>query len=293
MTDAALPTSATKANPGFIRRALSSSFTFPLLVIAIYLIVAVIGPMVLPYNPRANDLFSRLLPPGATTDSGTLALLGTDAAGRDIFTQIVLGARLSISIGIAAILVAAITGMIFGLIAGYFRGWLDTIMVRLIDVQLSLPPILLAILLAGAFGRSLLNLVLALSITRWVAFARVARAETMSLRERDWVLTARISGLSTPHILMRHVFPFLVGPMIALATVEFAFVILAEAALSFLGLGLPPEASSWGQIIANGKDYLNSAWWISALPGLALAGLVIAVGLLGDRLTQRYSGNRN
>lgn len=265
--------------------------TLPLLVIAAYLAVALIAPLFIDYNPRANDLFSRLLPPGATTDSGSVAILGTDAAGRDILTQIVLGARLSITVGISAILLAATTGLVFGIIAGYFRGWLDAVMVRLIDVQLSLPPILLAILLAGTLGRSVLNVVVALSITRWVAFARVARGATLSLRERDWVVAARVQGLSTPHILMRHIIPFLVGPMVALATLEFAFVILAEAALSFLGLGLPPDASSWGQIIANGKDYLDTAWWISALPGIALAGLVIAVGFLGDRLTQRYGSN--
>jgi peptide/nickel transport system permease protein len=181
-----------------------------------------------------------------------------------------------------------VIGTAIGTVAGYFRGWLDTVLSRGIDILLAFPAILLAIVIAGSFQRSVLVVVVALSATAWISFARVTRSAALSVRERAWVDAARVLGVRRRFILGRHILPFTVGPVVALATLEFALVVLAEAGLSFLGIGLPNSAVSWGQTIANGKQYLATAWWISALPGIALSLLIINIGILGDQLTARY-----
>jgi peptide/nickel transport system permease protein len=186
------------------------------------------------------------------------------------------------------VVVSCVVGVTIGTVAGYFRGWLDTFLARGIDILLAFPAILLTIVIAGAFERSVPVVVIALAATAWISFARVTRSVSLSLRERAWVDAARVLGVRRTSILLRHVVPFTIGPVVALATLEFALVVLAEAGLSFLGIGLPPSAVSWGQTIANGKQYLDSAWWISALPGIALSLLIVNIGILGDQLTARY-----
>ena len=274
--------------PLAVRRVGSWLSRVPYVVLAIYALVAAIGPLVIDYNPVHASLDDRLLKPGSHVSTGGMAWLGTDGLGRDVLAQIVYGARTSILIGLATVVVSCVVGVTIGTVAGYFRGWLDTFLARGIDILLAFPAILLTIVIAGAFERSVPVVVIALAATAWISFARVTRSVALSLRERAWVDAARVLGVRRTAILVRHVVPFTIGPVVALATLEFALVVLAEAGLSFLGIGLPNSAVSWGQTIAAGKQYLASAWWISALPGIALSLLIVNIGILGDQLTARY-----
>ncbi|WP_329084925.1 MULTISPECIES: ABC transporter permease [unclassified Streptosporangium] len=265
----------------------------PAIIIGLYLVLAVVGPMLIDYDPVRTPLEDRLLAPGARTSTGATAPLGTDALGRDVFAQVVYGARTSVLIGTATVAVCVAIGMLIGFIAGYHRGWVDSVLTRFIDILQAFPGILLAIVIAGVFTPSLGVIIMALSVTGWISFARVARGVVLSVRERYWIDAARLLGVRTGRLLRRHILPFTVGPIVAMATLEFALVVLAEAGLSFLGIGLPTSSVSWGQTVANGKEYLSSAWWISAVPGIALSILVVSVGLLGDNLTARYGRARS
>jgi peptide/nickel transport system permease protein len=273
------------------RRRLSLS-ALPYAVVGIYLLAAVLGPLLIDYDPVATSVTDRLLPPGSVTDAGT-AWLGTDGVGRDVLAQVVYGARTSFVIGVAVVVITGTIGITLGAIAGYFGRFPDMAISRLIDIMMAFPGILLAIIIAGLLDRGTHVVIIALSIGGWVGFARLSRGIAMSTRERDWVDAARTMGVATPAILVRHVVPFLAGSVIALATIELASAVLSEAALSFLGLGLPPDVVSWGQSIAGGREYLATAWWISVFPGAALTVLVVCVGLIGDRLTRRFTRKRD
>ncbi len=294
MTDlATLPEPSTAAGrPARSRRRVPLLSRLPYAVVGLYLLVGLAGPLLVAYDPVHTPLESRLLSPGSTTADGGTAWLGTDHLGRDVLAQIVYGARTSVLIGAATVGISTVIGVALGAVAGYARGWLDAVLARIFDVLLAFPAILLAIVIAGAFERSVLLVVVALSATAWISFARVTRSVALSLRERPWVDAARVLGVPGRSILTRHVLPFTAGPIVALATLEFGLVVLAEAGLSFLGVGLPSSAVSWGQTIANGKAYLETAWWISTLPGIALSLLIINVGILGDQLTARYGRGR-
>lgn len=258
------------------------------IVIVIYALVAIFGPMVLHYDPVNTPLIDRLKPPGAHLSTGGIALLGTDATGRDIFAQVVYGARTSMTVGVLTVGISCIVGLLVGIIAGFIGGIVDAVLSRIVDVLLAFPGIVLAIVVAGLFSRSLAVVVVALSLTGWISFARLSRSSAMSIRRREWVEAARVMGVRPAAIMFRHVLPFVIGPIGALLTIEFGLIVLAEAGLSFLGIGLPPSTVSWGQTISAGKEYLATAWWISAFPGIALALLLLMVGLLGDHLNSRY-----
>jgi peptide/nickel transport system permease protein len=258
------------------------------IVIVIYALVAIFGPMVLHYDPVNTPLIDRLKPPGAHLSTGGIALLGTDGTGRDIFAQVVYGARTSMTVGVLTVGISCIVGLLVGIIAGFIGGIVDAVLSRIVDVLLAFPGIVLAIVVAGLFSRSLAVVVVALSLTGWISFARLSRSSAMSIRRREWVEAARVMGVRPAAIMFRHVLPFVIGPIGALLTIEFGLIVLAEAGLSFLGIGLPPSTVSWGQTISAGKEYLATAWWISAFPGIALALLLLMVGLLGDHLNSRY-----
>ncbi|MFF3467749.1 ABC transporter permease [Streptomyces sp. NPDC002619] len=287
---ATAPEQLMTAPPRARRRLLSR---IPYLVVGFYLLVAVVGPLLIDYDPVHTSLEDRLLSPGSETSTGGTAWFGTDGLGRDVLAQIVFGARTSVLIGASTVAISSLVGVVLGAVAGYFRGGVDAVLARVFDILLAFPAILLAIVIAGAFDRSVLLVVVALSATGWITFARVTRGVALSIRERPWVDAARVLGVPGRTILARHVLPFTAGPIVALATLEFALVVLAEAGLSFLGIGLPPSTVSWGQTIANGKEYLEAQWWISTLPGIALSLLIINVGILGDQLTARYRRGRS
>ena len=253
-----------------------------------FVLLALLGPLVLPYEPFEVRLLDRFLAPGVTASDGSIAWLGTDNLGRDVLAQVAQGARVSLLVGAATIAIALVAGAVLGIVSGYAGGRTDGVIMRIADVQLALPSILFAILVAAALGPSLANVVIALAITRWVVFARVARASALALREREFVDSARLLGASHLRIMVRHVLPSTMTPLVVVATVQFGLVVVAEASLSFLGLGTPAGTPSWGLTIANGRNYLSNAWWIVTMPGVALTVTVASAGLLGDAIRDLF-----
>ncbi|GAA2080829.1 ABC transporter permease [Pseudolysinimonas kribbensis] len=270
------------------RGAVVARIVIPLLVIAIMAIGAVLVPILYHYDPLHTDLLVRLKPPGTVVSNGSVAILGTDQVGSDLFAEMMDGTRISLLVGAATLLIAGVVGVLLGLLAGYFGGWFDTVLMRIADVQLAFPSILLAILIASVLGQGVLNVIIVLSIANWVVFARVTRSQVMSLKGREYVEAARTLGAGHAHLIFRTLLPGCVAPILVIATVEFGQVILAEAALSFLGVGVPLGTPSLGSTISNGTQYLTTAWWISTLPGVALLILVLATGILGDALRDRF-----
>jgi len=252
--------------------------------LVLYVLIALFGPLLIPYDAITVKTGQRLKPPLTVLADGTRTLLGTDQVGHDLLTQVVRGARVSLVIGLATVIVAGLVGTMVGIIAGYYGGIVDTVVGRLADIQLAFPSILLAILIAAVLGPSITNVIITLAFTRWVIFARVARATTLSTKEREFVAAARAVGAADGRILTRHILPSIIAPFLVIATVEMGLVVIAEASLSFLGLGTSSSEPSWGLIIANGRDYLNTAWWISTMPGIALSLVVVCVGVFGDRV---------
>lgn len=264
-----------------------------LIPVGIFVFFAVFGPLIVPFNAVATSIVDRLRPPGSVLSDGATAWLGTDQIGRDMLGEVIGGARLTLIMALATILVAGIVGIVLGLVAGYFGGWIDNLIMRLADLQLAFPGLLLAILIAGVLGPSVRNVVISLAITRWVTFARLARSSALSVNKLDYVSAARLLGVSHIRLLGRYLLPASISPLFVLGTVEVGSVVLSAASLSFLGLGVPPDQVDWGSTIANGSDYLLTAWWISTFPGIALAGLVLSVSLLGDKLQARFSAARS
>jgi peptide/nickel transport system permease protein len=260
--------------------------------LALFALLAVLGPAIWPYDPVFTDTGVRLLPPLSRLPDGSMAVFGTDSVGRDLLTQIIQGARVSMVVGVATVVLAGLLGTLLGLLSGYVGGRLDALVMRVADIQLAFPSILLAILIAAVIGPSVVNVIFTLAITKWVVFARMARSSALAIREREHVSAAKVLGASGWRILWQEILPSSVGPLLVLVTTQFGLVIVAEAALSYLGLGTPQSVPSWGLIIANGRDYLTTAWWISTIPGVALVLLVLCAGLLGDRLRDQLDPER-
>jgi peptide/nickel transport system permease protein len=252
-------------------------------ILALFLLTALAAPWVSPADPTLQNLDARLSPPGTEG-----YLLGTDRLGRDILSRILWGARLSLLVAVAAVAISVLLGVTLGLISGYVGGWVDDLLMRLADIQLSLPFILLVIAIIAALGTSLTNTVLTLGVTGWVIFARVVRGEVLSLKERDFIAAARALGSRHWRILVRHLLPNVAGPLIVVSTLQLATMIIIEAALSFLGLsGVPPEVPSWGQMLADGREVLFfGGWWVATFPGVAISLVVLGINLFGDALAE-------
>jgi len=270
------------------RREVTVRIVVPLVVIGLFVVGAIVVPLLYDFDPLQTELVDRLKPPGSTLSDGSYAVFGTDQVGQDLFAQMMMGARVSLTVGISTLLVAGVLGVLVGLLAGQFGGLMDGALMRVADVQLAFPAILLAILLASVLGSSLWNVILVISITNWVVFARVTRGQVLTLRSREYVEAARTLGAGRRHLIFRTLLPGCVAPILVVATVEFGHVVLLEAALSFLGVGVPLGIPSLGSTIHNGTAYLATAWWISTIPGIALAILVLATGVLGDALRDRF-----
>jgi peptide/nickel transport system permease protein len=232
-------------------------------------------------DPAAQSLIVRNSAPGIAQD-GKLRLLGTDQLGRDLLSRLVFGARVSLSVGLATVLVSGLIGVVLGLLAGYFRGWVDDLLMRLVDVQMGFPSLLLALAVLYAAGPSFKNLILVLALTRWMVMARLTRAMVLSLRESPFVEAARVIGAGHNRIMFLHLLPNLLSPILVLGTLEFARAMLSEAALSFLGLGIQPPESSWGLILSQGRAYIASAWWLVMLPGMAILLSTLSANLLAS-----------
>jgi peptide/nickel transport system permease protein len=237
-----------------------------------------------PYSPTDVVLPERLRPP-CWEQGGSLAHpLGTDPLGRDLLARMIYGARVSLAVGCLGLILGGGVGASLGLLAGYAGGRVDTFLMRVTDTTLSFPIILFAILLVVVLGSSLLTVVLAIALVLWARFARVIRGEVLSLRERDFVAQARIAGSSPERIIVVHLFPNVLNTLVVLLSLQVGWVIIVEASLSFLGAGVPPPTPTWGAMIAEGRDYIASAWWVSFFPGLAILLTVLAFNLFGDWL---------
>jgi len=264
---------------------------FAAVVVALVIVAAIVAPWIAPYAPLDGNVLDNLKPPFSRTDAGAYHALGTDMLGRDIASGLIHGARVSLLVGIASVLGAGLFGTLVGILAGYFRGWLDQIVMRIVDVQLAFPFILLAIVIMYVLGRGLGNVIIVLTVASWPLYARVARAQALRLRESEFVMAARSLGAGWPRILLRHVLPNALTPLVVVATFAIPQMIIFEAALSFLGLGMPPEVISWGSMLAGGRTSLEQAWWIATLPGLAIMFTVLSVNILGDWLRDHLDPN--
>ena len=261
---------------------------WPLLALFILFVVAVVamfGPAFSPMDPNRQNIMLRLAEPGAAGARGAIHWLGSDGLGRDVLSRLLYGARISLLVCICAILVGGTIGVIAGLVSGYFGGWIDDIIMRLGDIQLAFPFILLAIMFLVVLGPGVGNLILVLGIGQWVTYARIVRAQTLSLREKEFVEAARALGDTTPSIIFRTILPNIVAPLTVIASFNVAAVILSEAALSFLGLGVPPEVPTWGSMLAESREQLlANKWWLAVFPGLAIVVTVLSFNILGDWL---------
>jgi peptide/nickel transport system permease protein len=256
----------------------------PLGIIIILVLTALLANVLTPYSPVNISLPDRLRPPFWEQGGSLAHPLGTDPMGRDLLTRLIYGARISLLVGFLGLLVGGGVGAGLGLIAGYAGGRLDAFLMRVTDTTLSFPIILFAILLVVILGGSLLTVVFAVALVLWARFARVIRGEVLSIRERDFVAQARIAGSSSVRIMRVHLFPNVLNTLVVLLSLQIGWVIIVEASLSFLGAGVPPPTPTWGSMIAEGRDYIASAWWVSFFPGLAILVTVLAFNLFGDWL---------
>lgn len=253
-------------------------------IVAIVVVCAVFAPLITRVDPNAQDLTSTLVPPMWIAGGVHAHPLGTDNLGRDLLTRIIWGARVSAIVGISVVAIGGTIGVTAGLLAGYRRGWVDAVIARITDVQLAFPLVLLAVAIVAVVGPGLWTVIAAIGLTSWVQYVRVVRAETLSLREREFVLAAQAAGATTTRVIGRHLLPNVASAAIVLGTFEIARAIVLESSLSFLGLGVPPTTPSWGGMLADGRQYLDTAWWTALFPGLAIMTAVMGVNLLGDGL---------
>jgi peptide/nickel transport system permease protein len=261
---------------------------FSLAFLVIVVVSAIFAPWIAPDDPELGRLRDRLIPPFWQEGGSLDHIFGTDLLGRDIFSRVVFGARVSLAVGFLSVAIAGTVGSIIGMIAGYYKGWVDSLLMRLTDMTLALPLILMAIVLVAILGNpSFSKIVLTIVILRWAFYARQVRGETLAVMEQPYIDLARISGASTRRILFRHVLPNVMPTLLVLATLNVALIILVEASLSFLGAGIPPPTPAWGLMVAEGRDLIKTSWWVSIIPGIAIFLTVLAVNLAGDWIRDR------
>lgn len=246
--------------------------------------IAVLAPVLSPHDPFQQDLERHAAAPTISWSRLGAYPLGNDQLGRDLLSRVIYGSRVSLGVGIAAVVLGGTIGVALGIMSGYFGGWPDRLIMRVADIQLAFPFILLAMAIIAVAGPGLGKLIAVLALSGWVTYARVVRSEVLSVREREFIQAARAIGLRNWRIMLKHVLPNVAAPIIVVATLELARVVILEAALSFLGLGVQPPTPSWGRMLADGRDFLATAWWISTFPGLAIMALVLGVNLVGDWL---------
>jgi peptide/nickel transport system permease protein len=267
----------------------SRSGLFGFVLVALFILTALIAPFLGLPSPTRSSLVARMTAP---TWSGLFSPgphpLGTDELGRDILSRIVHGSQITLIIACSAVVLGGFVGVLLGIVAGYYRGIVDRILMRIVDIQLSLPLMLLALLVVAALGPSTRNLIVVLALTSWLRYARIIRGQVLALREREFVLSAHAIGAGTWRIMLRHLLPNVMTPALVLATLELARIIIMDAALSFLGLGVQPPNPSWGRMLSDGRVYISTAWWIVTFPGVAILLTVLSVNLLGDWLRDYF-----
>lgn len=251
-----------------------------LVLVAGMFVVALASPWLAPYDPNSIDLKEVLMPPGPSH------LLGTDTLGRDVLSRIIFGARVSLMVGFVAVGIATLIGVLVGALAGYYGSWVDQFLMRLVDLMLCFPTLFLILAVIAVLGPSIWNIMVVIGLTGWMGVARLVRAEFLSLKEREFVVAARALGASDVRLMLRHLLPNALTPVMVSATLGVAGAILVESALSFLGLGVQPPTPSWGNILTMGKDNIEIAWWLSFFPGLAILVTVMSYNLLGEGIRE-------
>lgn len=285
----AADTAARRARLGAVRSAVGELWGdkagfFGLLLVVLFILVALLAPVITPHDPSAQVLQDRLMPPVWEHGGSMSHILGTDQLGRDILSRVLYGSRISLLVGVSVVIIAGAFGTTLGVISGYFGGRVDGIIMRVVDTQGAFPGLLLALLILAAVGPSVRTVIIVLCIDGWLMYARVARGTVLSLRETAYVEAAELVGCRPRRVMVRHVAPNLTSPILTVAVLEFARIILAEAVLSFLGLGVQPPQMSWGLEIAEGQDYVYSAWWLVTFPGIAIAVTVLGVNMFASWL---------
>jgi len=253
-------------------------------VIAAVFVCALLAPVLAPHDPVEQDLAIRLTPPMWSLGGSSRHPLGTDALGRDLLSRIIYGARVSLIVGFAAVAVQGTVGSVLGLCSGYYGGRLDALLMRLADIQLAIPFLALAIAVMSVLGAGLRNVIIVLGVSGWVIYGRVVRGEVLSVREREYVEATRALGSGSARIMFRHILPNVSSSLLVISTLEIARMIIAEASLSYLGLGVHPPTPTWGGMVADGRNWIMTSWWISTLPGAAIFVTVLSVNIMGDFL---------
>ena len=277
-----------KANPWLkILASLKSAPLIPLSIILVFVLAAILADLVTFHDAYQVRLSDRLIPPFWQDGGSWSHPLGTDPLGRDVLTRITYGARVSIIIAAAALAIGGGFGTLIGLTAGYYGGKVDSILMRFADITLAFPLILVAILLVMVLGPSMMNVIIAITLVLWARYARVIRGEVLGLMQRDFIARAKVSGASDWRIMMRHLMPNVMTTLIVLLTLQVGWVIIVEASLSFLGAGIPPPTPAWGGMLAEGREYVSTAWWVTTAPGIAIMLVVLAFNLCGDWLRER------
>jgi peptide/nickel transport system permease protein len=252
-----------------------------LAILSLVVLAAIFAPLIAPHDPNDQDVARRLIPP---FQAESPYILGTDQVGRDVLSRIIFGTRVALLVGLSAVALSGAIGITLGLVSGFYGGWVDDLISWVSNVELAFPFVLLAIAVVAVIGANLVNLIVVLSIVAWVTYARIVRAETLAVRDLEFVQAARTIGVGDVRILFRHILPNVLTPVIVIATFEVARMIISEASLSFLGLGVEPRIPSWGSMLADGRQYLATAWWIATFPGLGIMLTVLAINLVGDWL---------
>jgi len=262
---------------------------FPIFILMIVLVIpAIFAELIAPYDPVENSLRNRLLPPFWMEGGGLDHILGTDKVGRDILSRLIYGSRVSVVIAGISIVVGGLIGTSLGIIGGYFGGWVDSLIMRAVDISLSIPIILLGLVLVAALGPSKSTVIIVVVTLLWSRYARLARGETLAVRTQDYIARARVSGASHTRIMIHHVFPNIFNSIVVLATLQVGFVIILEATLSFLGAGIPRPIPAWGLMVADGRELVVAAWWLAFFPGFAIMLVVLSMNLLGDWLRDKF-----
>jgi peptide/nickel transport system permease protein len=264
-----------------------AQFWVGLVIIAIIVFVAIFAQWLAPHDYAKQNLTKGLLPPIWMEGSDPAYILGTDRLGRDLLSRVMVGARVSTSVGLFSVLLGGVIGISLGTVAGYFGGGIDRFLTRLMDIQLSFPPVFLAIAIIAVMGQNLTNMIIVLGLVSWVQYARVSRGATLSLRSQEFMLAARAIGSRTHRMIWRHLLPSVLPPLAVIATINMSAMILNEASLSFLGLGVQPPTPAWGSMVSEARAIMGVAWWNAFFPGLAIALFVIGGNLMGDGLNQR------
>jgi peptide/nickel transport system permease protein len=276
--------SATDAGPGALARLMPrlhvKAFTGGVIVL-VFIMVGIFGPLFAPHDPNKQELTAMMRAP---TGIGSLHVLGTDNLGRDIYSRIIHGSRVSLLVAFAVVFVSGFIGVGLGAVSGYFGGKVDFFIQKLVEVIWAFPPLLLGITIMAFLGQGLFNLILALIAQRWIPYCRVVRGQTLSLRNRDFVTAARCLGAGNTQIILRHIVPNLIQTSLVIGTFAMASSIIAEASLSFLGVGVPPDIPTWGTMLADARIYISTSWWLPLFPGLCIFVTVLGINLLGDAL---------